>query len=53
MTLLGAILKSPNTTSNAIDIVFITYWQPAKSDDTEMLEQEIKDCLEEKIASGT
>jgi hypothetical protein len=53
ITSVGAILKSPNTTSNAIDIVFITYWQPAKSDDTEMLEQEIKDCLEEKIASGT
>jgi hypothetical protein len=53
ITSVGAILKSSNTTSNAIDIVFITYWQPAKSDDTEMLEQEIKDCLEEKIASGT
>ncbi|KAJ3662550.1 hypothetical protein Zmor_006894 [Zophobas morio] len=51
ITSVGAILNSTNTTNNAVDVVFITYWQPSRFNDQEMIEEEINDCLKEKLAS--
>ncbi|RZB40691.1 SUR7 domain containing protein [Asbolus verrucosus] len=49
----GAIVKSLDTTNNAIDVIFITYWVPTGFGNRETLDQEISDCIEEKLANGS
>ncbi|EEZ99777.2 hypothetical protein TcasGA2_TC002556 [Tribolium castaneum] len=50
ITSVGGVLNSINSSSNSIDVVFITYWQPTKYQSESMADQEMKECLEEKLA---
>lgn len=38
-----------NNETNSIDVVFITYWQPATLEEDAILKQDIRDCVEEKL----
>ncbi|KAL3284774.1 hypothetical protein HHI36_018917 [Cryptolaemus montrouzieri] len=52
-TSVGAITNSLQVSndSNSIDIIFLTYWQPTKYEPRENLEEELAECVEEKLAS--
>ncbi|XP_023022317.2 uncharacterized protein [Leptinotarsa decemlineata] len=55
ITSVGAIVDSINVTngSNSIDIVFIKYWIPTHIGHQEMLKQDIKDCIDDKIKENS
>lgn len=48
---LGAVVNPLNVSNNtnAIDVVFVTYWQPAILEEEVLLKQDILDCVEEKL----
>ncbi|XP_018568780.1 uncharacterized protein LOC108909041 [Anoplophora glabripennis] len=51
ITSVGAVVNPFNVSNNtnAIDIVFVTYWQPAILEEDVLLKQDIHDCVEEKL----
>lgn len=47
----GAITDSLQKTngSSSIDVIFLTYWQPTKYEPRKNLEEELAECVEEKL----
>ncbi|KAJ8922345.1 hypothetical protein NQ315_004288 [Exocentrus adspersus] len=52
ITSVGAIVNAfqVSNNSNAMDIIFITYWQPAPLDEEVALTQDIYDCVDYKMS---
>ncbi|XP_072398670.1 uncharacterized protein [Diabrotica undecimpunctata] len=55
ITSVGVILDSFNMTNNtnAFDIVFVTYWLPSPRQMQDLLQQDILDCIEDKLKQDT
>ncbi|XP_044747625.1 uncharacterized protein LOC123308894 [Coccinella septempunctata] len=53
VTSVAAITESLQKTNgtNSIDVIFLTYWQPTKYEPRKNLEEELAECVEEKLAT--
>lgn len=53
--ILGAVVNSLNSTNvtSSIDIVFITYWEPPAFNQKNQLQQDIEECVTDKLSNSS